>query len=101
MAYKQQILPTAQIEIRNIVAYMADVLCQPTAAASFLDEFDYQFELVADNPRIHGLSRMSELASLGYRSMLVKKYIALYYIEGDSVVVAHVFHQSQDYAHLI
>ena len=101
MVYKQRILLTVRTEIRNIVAYIADVLCEPTAAASFLDEFDYQFGLVADNPELHALSRMPELAALGYRSMLVKKYVALYYIEGDSVVVAHVFHQSQNYARLI
>lgn len=30
--------------------------------------------------------------------MHVKNYVALYEAEGDEVVVAHIFHQSQDYA---
>lgn len=32
--------------------------------------------------------------------MHVKSYVALYEAEGDEVVVAHIFHQSQDYARL-
>lgn len=33
--------------------------------------------------------------------MHVKSYVALYEAEGDEVVVAHIFHQSQDYARLV
>ena len=33
--------------------------------------------------------------------MRVKNYVVLYKAEGDEVVVAHIFHQSQDYARLV
>lgn len=33
--------------------------------------------------------------------MHVKNYVVLYEAEGDEVVVAHIFHQSQDYARLV
>lgn len=33
--------------------------------------------------------------------MHVKSYVVLYEAEGDEVVVAHIFHQSQDYARLV
>ena len=52
-------------------------------------------------PQLYGLSRVKELAVLGYRPMLVKNYVALYKVEGDVVIVAHIFHQSQDYAKLV
>lgn len=101
MAYRVVILDEAQKEFRCIVAYLADVLGSPRAAARFMDEFDHQLGLVRDNPEIHSPSRMPELAARGYRPMLVNTYIALYKVGGDAIVVAHVFHQSQDYARLV
>lgn len=101
MACKRKILEEAAREYRDIVRYLDTVLGSPDAARSFMDEFDYQLGLVCDMPELYGLSRMKELAVLGYRAMLVKNYVALYKVEGDAVVIAHIFHQSQDYAKLI
>ncbi len=101
MAYKRRILEEAAREYRDIVRYLATVLRSPVAARSFMDEFDHQLNRVCDVPELYGLSRMSELAALGYRAMRVRSYVALYKVEGDVVVVAHVFHQSQDYAKLV
>ncbi len=101
MAYRRIILKEAAREYRDIVRYLATVLCSPEAARGFVDEFDYQLGLVCDAPELYGLSRMKELAALGYHAMQVKSYVALYRIEGDAIVVAHIFHQSQDYAKLV
>lgn len=101
MGFRRVILREAQKEYRNIIEYLVDVLKSPQAAMDFMDEFEYQLGLVADNPQLHALSRMPELAARGYRPMLVKNYVALYKVDGDLVVVAHVFHQSQDYARLV
>lgn len=101
MAYKRRILKEAAREYHDIVRYLATVLNSPDAARGFVDEFERQLDLACEMPELHGLSRMKELAVLGYRPMLVKSYIALYKIDGDAIVVAHVFHQSQDYAKLV
>ena len=98
MAYKRKILEEAAREYREIVSYLATVLCSPDAARGFMDEFEHQLDLVCDMPELYGLSR---LAVLGYRPMRVKNYVALYKIVDDTVVIAHVFHQSQDYARLV
>ncbi len=101
MAYKRKILKEAAREYRDIVRYLAEVLNSPDAASGFMDEFNYQLSLVCDMPELYGLSRVKELAALGYRTLLVKNYVALYKIDDDAVVVAHIFHQSQDYAKLV
>ena len=101
MAYRAIILHEAQREYENIVEYLSDVLKSPQAAIHYIEEFAYQLDPVRSNPCIHALSRLPELAARGYRSMLVNSYIALYKVEDDVVVVAHIFHQSQDYARLI
>ena len=80
--------------------YLAANLANPSAALHFMDEFDRQIEAVCENPCMHALSRMPELAALGYRPFFVNSYVALYTVRENVVVVAHVFHQSQDYARL-
>lgn len=101
MAYRRVILKSAQVEYREIVAYLAEVLKSPQAAVRFMNEFDYQLDLIAENPELFSLSRMPELAARGYRTAHVNNYLMLYKIQDQSVVVAHVFHQSQDYARLV
>lgn len=101
MAYKKVILDEAQREYRGIVGYLVEVLKSPSAAAAFMDEFDHQLDLVADNPGLYALSRMPELAARGYRAAHVNSYVMLYKVHGDKVVVAHIFHQTQDYARLL
>lgn len=101
MAYRVVILDEAQKEYEAIVAYLIDVLQSPQAAINFMDEFDYQVSIIRENPFIHNLSRMPELAAKGYRTVLVNHYIALYKTSQDLIVVAHIFHQTQDYARLV
>ena len=101
MTYRAVILTETQKEYEEIVFYLAEVLKSPQAALHFMDEFDYQIDLIVDNPELYVLSRMPELAARGYRSVLVCSYIVLYRVYKDVVAIAHMFHQSQDYATLI
>lgn len=101
MACNYVILKGAQSDYRGIVEYLLDVKKSPQAALGFMDEFDRQLEIACENPHLHALSRMPELAVLGYRPFLVNKYITLYLYRDGQVVVAHIFHQTQDYARLV
>ena len=101
MTYKYEILREAQVEIDSIIAYLVSLAGDPVVARAFLDEFHKQVALVCSNPTLFGLSRMPELAALGYRTFFVKNYVVIYFVRGDSVYIAHVFHQRQDYARLI
>lgn len=78
MAFPRVILSSAQLEYEAIVEYLAVDLASPTAAERFMAEFSYQLDLVCDMPEIHALSRMPELAALGFRPMLANGYVALY-----------------------
>jgi len=43
----------------------------------------------------------AELAEKGYRAVLLGSYIMLYTFEDETVYIAHIFHQRQDYAQLV
>ena len=99
MACEVKIQPTALRELGSIVAYLADF--GPNTAASFLDEWESALEGLREESLVHHLSRFDVLARLGYHTVLIKGYVALYFIEDGSVVIAHLFHQSQDYANIV
>ena len=99
MACNVRIQPTAERELDAIVDYLAAF--GPNTASAFLDEWERALRQLRDGRVEHRLSRFLPLAKLGYHTVIVNSYIALYYKEGDDVVIAHVFHQSRDYANLV
>ena len=99
MACRVRIQPTALRELESIVEYLLGF--GPNTASAFLDEWESAVERLQDGSVEHRLSRFEPLARLGYRTVLVKGYVDLYFKEGDDVVIAHLFHQSQDYASIV
>ena len=66
-----------------------------------LVEWENTLERLREGTIKYRLSRFGVLARLGYHTVLVEDYIALYYKEDDEIFIAHLFHQSQDYASLV
>lgn len=99
MACEVRIQPTALRELEDVVAYLSGF--GPNAARAFLEEWEKVLEGLRDGSVEHALSRFEVLARLGYRAVLVKGYVLLFFKEGDEVMVAHLFHQSQDYANIV
>ena len=101
MAYRKVILAEAQQEYRDIVGYLVSMLRSEQAARNFMEEFDKQVSLVAENPELYGLSRAPELAERGYRCAPMHHYIALYKAADGQIVVCRIVHKSRDYARLL
>jgi plasmid stabilization system protein ParE len=99
MACRVRIQPTAQRELENTVEYLFGF--GPNTAQAFLAEWESVLESLRDGLVEYRLSRFEPLAKLGYRSVLMKSYVVLYFKEKDDVVIAHLFHQSQDYANIV
>lgn len=101
MTYNVAILKSARYEYESIVGYLAQILKNPRAAGNFVAEFEYQLDLLREQSLLRPLSHIRELATRNYRSFPVDNYACLYKFEHDAIYIAHVFHQSQDYARLI
>lgn len=99
MAYNVKILPTAEQEVDDIVDYLLGHGI--FTARHFLDKYRSQLQLLQSGVVDYGLSKLPELAVLGYHACLVNSYVMLYYYDNEDVVIAHVFLQSQDYAALV
>lgn len=101
MACKYEILEGAQRDFDAILGYLLAISDGPSAARGFVAEYEKQVSLICENPELYGFSRMPELAELGYRAVPVNNYVALYSFRNDTVFVAHIFHQRQDYTRLV
>lgn len=99
MAYNVKILPTAEQEVDDIVEYLMGHGIN--IARRFLAKYRQQLEILQSGVADYGLSFLRELRGLGYHACSVNSYVMLCYYEGSDVVIAHVFHQSQDYASLV
>jgi len=101
MTYNVVILKSARYEYESIVGYLAQILKNPRAAGNFVAEFEYQLDLLREQPLLRPLSHIRELAARNYRSFPVNNYECLYKFGRETIYIAHVYHQSQDYARLV
>lgn len=98
MAYELQILKSARLEYLSIIEYLLEEFKSPSAAAHFIDEYTSKTKTICIFPLSRPLSHCQELADREFRYYLVMNYIVLYRFVDDVVEIAHIFHQSQDYA---
>ncbi len=101
MAYKVIASEQAASDLDSIVGYLVSTLGQPSSARDLLDAYDEVVENLSAYPEMYPRVIDPRLERMGYRKALLKKYVVLYRVQGDSVLLARVFHQSQDYAKLV
>lgn len=101
MACDYILLPRARADLDEIVRYPSVDLGSPAAGRRFVEEFSSRVASVCTFPEMYPLSRMPEVAARGYRAMPVWRYVALYAFRDNRVVIARVFHASQDYARYV
>lgn len=92
---------SAEKDIGDIVSYLTMSLHSAQAAGAFLDRLDETVERISRYPESFPLSLDSRLARMGYRKALLGRYVLLYRASEKNMVIAHVFHGSQDYARLV
>lgn len=101
MACRYVFLESAQEELDEAAAYLLEETGSKRIVGNFLESIQRAIDITCEFPTMHAVSRMTELAELGYRVMLVGSYVLLYTFKEDTIFIAHVFHQRQDYARLV
>lgn len=101
MAHKYVFLEDAIEELAEISGYLSATLKSEQAALRFLDSLQQKIDPACSNPELFALSRLPQLAEKGYRAALVNNYVMLYTFSDDTIYIAHIFHQRQDYASLV
>ena len=99
MAEKQldvRILDPAQGELEDIARLYCS-LAGPDSARKITNGIYEALEQLSCFPLSGPTVRDAELRSLGYRFVVVDKYIVIYRLIGDTVTVYHIFDGRSDY----
>jgi len=101
--YKLDITDHAEQDLDRIIAYIAEKLAAPKAAAGFIDAVFACYDHLEDNPYMYEQCRDPKLQKEGYRRAIINNYILIYKIndEAKMIIVHRFFYGKQNYALLI
>jgi len=97
--YTIRYLKTAENDLIEIFGYIKQD--QPAAAASYLERFDESISQLASNPFIGMVPKNGRLKKLGYRILVVDKYLVFYVVKSNTVQIRRVIHGARQYEFLI
>lgn len=92
-------LSTAENDLDDIFDYiMRD---NPSAAVSLLKKFDHSISQLAINPEIGIVPKDDRLKKLGYRMLIVGKYLVFYLVKANTVQIRRIIHGARKYNFLL
>lgn len=103
MEYNVVLTVQAQTQFKQILRYLLDELESQQAATNVVNDFD---ETIIQLSRVAGSLKLCDdeiLHAKGYRTIHFRrhKYLMVYRIDGDKVYVDGIYHDSQDYEHIL
>jgi len=98
-SYKIRYLPTAEKDLIEIFEYIKrDNL---SAAESQLDRFDSVIASLATHPFLGVIPKDDRLRRLGYRMLIVERYVVFYAVKKDIVQIRRIIHGAGRYSFLL
>lgn len=94
-----RLLRVAEDDLAEILAYIASD--SPIAAESLLTKFEKNLILLSEHPRLGRIPEEEELTRLGYRYLVIDKYLLFYTVEGQTVCVHRILHGARNYLPLL
>jgi toxin ParE1/3/4 len=97
--FKIRYLSTAENDLHDIFTYI--LKDKPSAAASLLENFDSSISQLAFNPELGVVPKDERLKKLGYRILVVGKYLVFYVVKDKTVQIRRVIHGARQYSFLL
>ena len=97
--YTIRLLQAAEEDLKEIITYIA--LDNPTAAESTANKIEKSLSNLSHYPLIGKIPVEKELASMGYRFLIVQNYLIFYTVEEYIVWVHRIIHGARDYLGLL
>ncbi len=97
--FKIRYLSPAVNDLDDIFNYiMRD---NPSAAVSLLEKFDHSISQLAINPEIGVIPKDDRLKKLGYRMLVIGKYLVFYVVKANTVQIRRIIHGARQYSFLL
>lgn len=97
--YRIRYLSTAERDLLEIFEYI--LKDNPGAAVNQLERFDRTIGHLASNPLLGSVPNDERLRRLGYRVLVVDKYMVFYVIKGMVVQIRRILHGARKYGFLL
>ena len=97
--YRIRYLFTAQKDLDEIFDYI--LRDRPSAAVSLLEKFDHSISQLSLNPELDVIPKDDRLKNLGYRMLIVEKYLVFYVIKPQSIQIRRIIHGARKYSFLL
>ncbi len=92
-------LSTAERDLENIFDYiMKD---RPAAAKSLLEAIDRSIARLSFNPDIGAIPRDERLGKMGYRILIIQKYLVFYVVKPKFIQIRRIIHGARQYGFLL
>ena len=102
-SYRIDIAEPAENDLREIAKYISSQLNAPTTALNMIQTLKAAISKLETMALAFPLVRDDRLASLGYRLLIVKNYIAFYRVNEDerTVEVDRILYSRRDWKNLL
>jgi toxin ParE1/3/4 len=92
-------LSAAERDLDDIFDYiMKD---NPVAALSLLKEIDRSISHLSCNPELGVVPKDDRLKKLGYRVLIIRKYLVFYVVKKEFIQIRRVLHGARQYGFLL
>ncbi|MCL2812680.1 MAG: type II toxin-antitoxin system RelE/ParE family toxin [Clostridia bacterium] len=101
--YEVEVSEPAENDLRDIVHYISAQLYAPISAMMMMEAIDEALSNLSDMPQRCPLVSDERLASIGYRKLNVKNYIAFFTIDesANAVNVERILYARRDWLHIL
>src|SRR5271157_3217506 len=97
--FRIEYLPIAQEDLNDIIDYIQKD--NPDAAELFADRLDKAVSNLARFPKSAHVPNDERLQNLGYRMLVIDKYLVFYFIKENLVEIRRIIHGSRRYSFLL
>ena len=98
---KIRLSPLALTDLKEIKEYIADELCNPTAANRIVSKIIKDYSLLETSPKMGpSLSSIIHIDT-DYRFLVSGKYIVFYKTEGEYVSIYRILYGARDYMKIL
>jgi toxin ParE1/3/4 len=97
--YAIRLLKAAEEDFKEIITYIA--LDNYSAAEIVAENIEKSLSNLSAHPFMGKIPKEIELASMGYRFLVVQNYLIFYTAEEQTVLVHRIIHGARDYLSLL
>lgn len=103
MSYKVELSELASMQYDKFLEYIYLVLKNPQAAGNLMWDFDDTINILEEQADHFRYCKSERLRKLGFHKIHLKKhrYLLVYRVKGDKVIVEGMYHELQDYKNTI